>query len=199
MNCRRNAPFTPKSSGVYFIKTRASSLRQGDDRTREIGSNVVAWAPPPPPPSGPRARAAFSESFRPLRAVTMSRGPTLLARRQHLLSCPTFPRCVSIGRLFLPGLSLWWQPKGDFSEFINNSALTGEVLRRQQFSRSPRVRTGFLSPVLVSPSRASHGLRGGQRSRPGRHPPSPHTAIAAKRPGFFARAAKESESSVGKA
>lgn len=142
MNCRRNAPFTPKSSGVYFIKTRASSLRQGDDRTREIGSNVVVWAPPLPPPSGPRARAAFSESFRPLRAVTMSRGPTLLARRQHLLSCPTFPRCVSIGRLFLPGLSLWWQPKGDFSEFINNSALTGEVLRRQQFSRSPRVRAG---------------------------------------------------------
>lgn len=137
MNCRRNAPFTPKSSGVYFIKTRASSLRQGDDLTREIGSNVVVWAPPPPPPSGPRARAAFSESFRPLRAGTMSRGPTLLARRQHLLSCPTFPRCVSIGRLFLPGLLLWWQPKGDFSEFINNSALTGEVLRRQQFSRSP--------------------------------------------------------------
>lgn len=49
---------------------------------------------------------------------------------------------VSIGRLFLPGLSLWWQPKGDFSEFINNSALTGEILRRQQFSRSPRVRAG---------------------------------------------------------
>lgn len=151
MNCRRNAPFTPKSSGVYFIKTRASSLRQGDDRTREIGSNVVVWAPPPPPPSGPRARAAFGRPSRSLNPFApceqeLCHGDQLC---WHVVQLSLAG--VSIGQLFLPGLSLWWQPKGDFSEFINNSALTGEVLRRQQFSRSPRVRAGSSRVLCFRP------------------------------------------------